>query len=94
MRDRLDDHIHVDEYVPGKCLTVSYWRELTSKGKESANKDLRSELGYRLTIQVDTHDPARPLAVLHVPSLGNKVIFHLSVWQSVGLSVCRFLLDW
>ncbi|KAJ3641160.1 hypothetical protein Zmor_027677 [Zophobas morio] len=72
MRDRLDDHIHVDEYVPGKCLTVSYWRELTSKGKESANKDLRSELGYRLTIQVDTHDPARPLAVLHVPSLGNK----------------------
>lgn len=30
-------------------------------------------MGYRLTIQVDTHDPARPLAVLHVPSLGNKV---------------------
>ncbi|EEZ97239.1 Mediator of RNA polymerase II transcription subunit 14-like Protein [Tribolium castaneum] len=72
MRDRLDDHIHVDEYIPGKCLTVSYWRELTTKGKESANKDLRSELGYRLTIQVDAHDPARPLAVLHVPSLGNK----------------------
>ncbi|RZB40257.1 mediator of RNA polymerase II transcription subunit 14 [Asbolus verrucosus] len=72
MRDRLDDHIHVDEYVPGKCLTVSYWRELTTKGKESVNKDLRSELGYRLTVQVDTHDPARPLAVLHVPSLGNK----------------------
>lgn len=26
MRDRLDDHINVDEYIPGKCLTVSYWR--------------------------------------------------------------------
>ncbi|XP_018576450.1 mediator of RNA polymerase II transcription subunit 14 [Anoplophora glabripennis] len=72
MRDRLDDHIHVDEYIPGKSLTVSYWRELTSKGKEQANKDLRSELGYRLTVQVDVHDPARPLAVLHIPSLGNK----------------------
>ncbi|XP_049820505.1 mediator of RNA polymerase II transcription subunit 14 isoform X2 [Aethina tumida] len=72
MRDRLDDHIHVDEYIPGKSLTVSYWRELTIKGKELANKDLRSELGYRLTVQVDVHDPARPLAVLHVPSLGNK----------------------
>ncbi|KAJ8949024.1 hypothetical protein NQ318_005198, partial [Aromia moschata] len=72
MRDRLDDHIHVDEYVPGKCLVVSYWRELTSKGKEQVNKDLRSELGYKLTVQVDVHDPARPLAVLHVPSLGNK----------------------
>ncbi|CAH1119203.1 unnamed protein product [Phaedon cochleariae] len=72
MRDRLDDHIHVDEYVPGKCLTVSYWRELTSKGKEQMNKDLRSELGYRLSVQVDVHDSARPLAVVHIPSLGNK----------------------
>nr|XP_023028052.1 mediator of RNA polymerase II transcription subunit 14-like [Leptinotarsa decemlineata] len=72
MRDRLDDHIHVDEYVPGKCLTVSYWRELTSKGKEMSNKDLRSELGYKLSVQVDVHDPARPLAVIHIPSLGYK----------------------
>lgn len=64
-RDRLDDHIHVDEYTPGKCLSISYWRELTCK-------DPRSELGYRLTVQVDTHDPARPLTVVHVPSLGNK----------------------
>ncbi|KMQ89075.1 mediator of rna polymerase ii transcription subunit 14-like protein [Lasius niger] len=65
IQDRLDDHIHVDEYVPGKCLSVSYWRELTSK-------DPRSELGYKLTIQVDQHDPARPLAVVHIPSLGSK----------------------
>lgn len=65
IRDRLDEHIHVDEYVPGKCLTISYWRELTSK-------DPRSELGYRLTVQVDTHDPARPLAVIHIPTLGSK----------------------
>lgn len=64
-RDRLDDHIHVDEYTPGKCLSISYWRELTCR-------DPRSELGYKLTVQVDTHDPARPLAVVHVPSLGNK----------------------
>lgn len=67
IRDRLDEHIHVDEYTPGKCLTISYWRELTSK-------DPRSELGYKLTVQVDQHDPARPLAVVHVPSLGSKVV--------------------
>ncbi|KAK4883568.1 hypothetical protein RN001_006887 [Aquatica leii] len=72
MRDRLDDHIHVDEYVPGKCLSVSYWRELTTKSKELTSKDPRSELGYHLTVQVDTHDPARPLSVIHMPSLGNK----------------------
>lgn len=68
-RDRLDGHIHVDEYIPGKCLSISYWRELTSK-------DPRSELGYRLTVLVDIHDPARPLSVLHVPALGNKVGGH------------------
>lgn len=62
IRDRLDDHIHVDEYTPGQRLTVSYWRELTTK-------DARSELGYRLTVQVDAHESARPLAVLHVPAL-------------------------
>ncbi|KYN27989.1 Mediator of RNA polymerase II transcription subunit 14 [Trachymyrmex cornetzi] len=39
---------------------------------ELTRKDPRSELGYRLTVQVDQHDPARPLAVVHIPSLGSK----------------------
>ncbi|EEB11666.1 CRSP complex subunit, putative [Pediculus humanus corporis] len=64
-RDRLDDHIHVNDYTPGKCLSVSYWKELSSK-------DPKSELGYKLTVQVDNYDPARPLTVVHVPSLGGK----------------------
>ena len=58
------------------CLKVIL-RELTSKGKDCSSRDPRSELGYRLTIQVDPHDSARPLAVLHVPSLGNKVREHV-----------------
>lgn len=65
MIDRLDDNIHVDEYVPGVKLTLSYWRELTSK-------DPRSELGYRFTVQTDPTDNARPLTVLHMPSIGAK----------------------
>lgn len=65
MIDRLDENIHVDEYIPGSKLTVSYWRELTSK-------DPKSELGYRLTVQADPNDNARPLAVFHLPSIGNK----------------------
>jgi mediator of RNA polymerase II transcription subunit 14 len=47
-------------------ICILNFRELTSK-------DPRSELGYKLTVQVDQHDPARPLAVVHIPSLGNKV---------------------
>lgn len=65
MIDRLDENIHVDEYLPGSKLTVSYWRELTSK-------DPKSELGYRLIIQADPTDKARPLAVFHLPSIGHK----------------------
>nr|XP_024219259.1 mediator of RNA polymerase II transcription subunit 14 [Halyomorpha halys] len=61
--DRLDGYIHVDEYIPGKSLTVSYWRELTSK-------DPRSELGYRLIMRVDDRNPARPLSITHIPTLG------------------------
>ena len=64
-RDRLDDHIHVDDYTPGKCLSISYWKELSSK-------DPKSELGYKLTVQVDTYDPAKSLTVVHTPSLGGK----------------------
>ncbi|TMW50711.1 hypothetical protein DOY81_004211 [Sarcophaga bullata] len=63
--ERLDDNIQVEEYIPGVKITVSYWRELTSK-------DPKSELGYRLTVQSDPNEIGRPLAVVHVPSLGAK----------------------
>jgi mediator of RNA polymerase II transcription subunit 14 len=58
-RDRLDDNIHVEEYVIGSKLTVSYWRELSGK---DGNK---SEMRYRITIQAD---PSNALAVFHMPS--------------------------
>ncbi|XP_065361680.1 mediator of RNA polymerase II transcription subunit 14 [Calliphora vicina] len=63
--ERLDDNIQVEEYIPGIKVSVSYWRELTSK-------DPKSELGYRLTVQSDPNEIGRPLAVIHVPSLGAK----------------------
>lgn len=64
-RDRLDDHIHVDQYVAGNKLTVSYWRELS-------NRDPKSEVGYKLTVQADPIDGAKPLAIHHVPSIGGN----------------------
>lgn len=63
--ERLDDNVYVEEYVPGVKITVSYWRELTAK-------DTKSELGYRLTVQSDPNEVGRPLAVVHIPSLGAK----------------------
>ena len=59
-RDRLDDNIHVEEYIIGNKLTVSYWREL------SGSKDgTRTEMRYRISIQAD---PSDGLAVFHMPS--------------------------
>ena len=63
--ERLGDYIRVEEYVLGRALTVSYWRELTAK-------DPNTEQGHRLSVQVDPHDPAKPLIVIHTPSLTNK----------------------
>lgn len=65
-RDRLDDHVHVEEYVIGSKLTVSYWRELS--GSKDGSK---SEMRYRITIHAD---PSGSLNVFHLPStsLGTK----------------------
>lgn len=59
-RDRLDDNIHVEEYVIGNKLTVSYWRELS--GSKDGSK---TEMRYRITIQAD---PSNALAIFHMPS--------------------------
>ncbi|CAD7082039.1 unnamed protein product [Hermetia illucens] len=84
--ERLDDNIHVDEYIPGVKLTVSYWRELS-------NKDPKSELGFRLTVQSDPNETARPLAVTHVPSIGSKESFEVAdrAVRSDHLSMERLL---
>ena len=63
--ERLGEFIRVEEYILGRALTVSYWRELTAR-------DPNVEQGHRLSVQVDSHDPAKPLVVVHTPSLTNK----------------------
>ncbi len=79
--ERLGDHIRVEEYLPGRCLTLSYWRELSShtgqpgpprQGAAAAALalvDPSAELGFRFSVQVDPHDPSQPLMVWHVPAL-------------------------
>ena len=63
--ERLGDYVRVEEYIPGGCLTLSYWRDLTTR-------DPNSELGFRFSVQVDPHDAARPLTVCHVPPLSHN----------------------
>jgi len=44
--ERLRDYIRVEEYIPGRALTISYWRELSARDPQHADQ------GYRLSIQV------------------------------------------
>ena len=64
-QDRLGLYIRVEEYILGKALTISYWREL-------ASSEVSNEVGWRLSVQVDPHDTKRPLMVVHSPTLTLK----------------------
>jgi len=59
--ERLTGLVRVEEYRPGRALTVSYWRERKQVGS--------AEVGYRFSVQVDVNDLSQPLIVLHAPPL-------------------------
>lgn len=65
---RLGRDVRIEEYRPGKCLTISYWRELMHRTNESKPSNML-DLGYRFSIQVDPHDQFKPLTIVHMPPL-------------------------
>ena len=44
-QDRLGRYIRVEEYILGRALTISYWRELASKSEVQ-------DTGWRMSVQV------------------------------------------
>lgn len=62
IHERLGPCVRVEEMVPGRCITISYWRQLATSGADS-------KLGFRFSVQVDPHDAAQPLMVHHIPPL-------------------------
>ncbi len=88
---RLGKDVRIEEYRAGKCLTISYWRELMHKTNESKADNMK-DLGYRFSIQVDPHDPNKPLSILHMPPLSNKDLeLTEKVIRSENLSMERLL---
>ncbi|KAL4233347.1 Mediator of RNA polymerase II transcription subunit 14 [Mactra antiquata] len=65
IRERLGDSLSIDEYVIGKCLSVSYWKDQTKKEKEKSQDAIR----YKLSVHVNDEDDAKQLCVSHVPSM-------------------------
>ena len=79
--DRLGDYIRIEEYKPGACLTISYWRELvlttvsdggTGAGRASIQRFSQAPnigAGFCFSVQVDQFDLNQPLTILHTPTL-------------------------
>ena len=71
-QERLGELVRVEEYATGRSLTISYWKDL-------ASRELKTDLGYRVTAQVASVAGAgagdvsgKPLQILHNPPLSSK----------------------
>ena len=64
-RERLGDHVTIEEYVLGRSLVLGYWKELSASYP-------KAELGYRLIISVDAVDSTQPLSFLHQPPMSSE----------------------
>ena len=69
--ERLGRDIRIEEYRAGRCLTISYWRELMHRTNVSKPDNMK-DLGFRFSIQVDPRDQFKPLSIVHMPPLGLK----------------------
>ncbi|XP_038050987.1 mediator of RNA polymerase II transcription subunit 14-like [Patiria miniata] len=61
IRERWGEHVMIEKYMAGQCLTLAYWRSQTF------NVDKPEE--YSLSIGIDTNDTAKPLQINHNPPL-------------------------
>ncbi|KAG7153507.1 Mediator of RNA polymerase II transcription subunit 14-like [Homarus americanus] len=71
LEDRLDTHIRIEEYLQGRSLTLTYWRELTQHDpteSEIAERAIRSDHLSIERLLVHSQLSGSP-AVLHVPIL-------------------------
>lgn len=63
IRERLGDFIRIEEYIPGKRLSILYWRDLSQADSKHTCK---------LSVEIDSQDQAKLLQVQHQPELGEK----------------------
>lgn len=62
-RERLGDFIRIEEYSPGKKLTILYWKDLAVPDSKHICK---------LIIEIDGNEQIKPLQVYHHPEMGEK----------------------
>lgn len=90
IRERLGDLIKVEEYIPGRRLSLSYWRHQDDP-RVDQNGDIRQPC--KLTIEIDGQNISKPLQVLHVPDLTpDGVTFANEAIKSDYLSIEKLLI--
>lgn len=60
-RERLKEFICIEHYTPGSSICISFW------------KDSEGKFIHKLIVQIDAHEPFKPLQVKHVPEIDSKL---------------------
>ncbi|CAH1798713.1 unnamed protein product [Owenia fusiformis] len=69
--ERLGDHVRVEDYMAGKCLVLSYWRDPV-KLREIPTTDTDTQKYYKVSVHINDLNPAKPLQVTHTPELSKE----------------------
>ncbi|XP_072035034.1 mediator of RNA polymerase II transcription subunit 14-like isoform X2 [Amphiura filiformis] len=87
IRERWGEHVMIEKYMAGQCLTLAYWRA------QSFGNDGKQEK-YTLSVGIDSSDAAKPLQVNHEPPLPTEEAEHVN--QAIRcdrLSIERLLVE-
>lgn len=66
-RERLGELVKVDEYILGRKLCISYWRNQDDKNDKSETKS-----PCKIIIEIDNQDLSKLLQVTHLPELDSS----------------------
>ncbi|XP_060079924.1 mediator of RNA polymerase II transcription subunit 14-like [Ylistrum balloti] len=93
IRERMGDSIRVEEYLVGKSLVVSYWRDQLKRDKQQQQPQ-QEPVVYKLTIHVSEEDWGRPLQISHTPPMSPEESHRVGLAiKSNHLSIERLLMQ-
>lgn len=82
---RLKEFIYIDEYVSGKHLVLSYWKDQDKSSSSSSSSS------YKLIVKIDPTEPSKPLQIQHIPEFIDSKAFLKSIQANI-LSIEKILL--
>ncbi|XP_053200858.1 mediator of RNA polymerase II transcription subunit 14-like [Panonychus citri] len=87
-RERLGELVKVDEYILGRKLCISYWRNQDDKNDKSETKS-----PCKIIIEIDNQDLSKLLQVTHLPELDSSTTLSNEPFKFTHLSIEKLLIN-